>query len=90
MQVDRIKPTLKAPGTNRLTLKYDEPLSDVAIKFNLRRYVAEPSTAMTVTVLPGSTLANPFRCSTPEATVTPPRELAGSVIVVTPVRTPRR
>ena len=38
MQVDPIKPTLKAPGTKRLKLKYDEPLSNVALKVNLRRY----------------------------------------------------
>ena len=38
MQVDPIKPTLKAPGTKRLNLKYDELLSDVAFKFKLRRY----------------------------------------------------
>jgi len=28
-------------GTKRLTLKYDEPLSNVAFKFNLRRYIKE-------------------------------------------------
>jgi hypothetical protein len=38
VQVDPIKPTLKAPGDNPLTLKYDEPLSTFAFKFNLRRY----------------------------------------------------
>ena len=38
MQVDPIKPTLKAPGTNRLKLEYDEQLSDFAFKFNLRCY----------------------------------------------------
>ena len=40
MQVDSIKPTLKAPGIKRLKLKYDEPLSNFAFKFNLRRYSA--------------------------------------------------
>ena len=29
---------LKAPGTKRLKLKYDEPLSNLAFKFNLRRH----------------------------------------------------
>jgi len=29
---------LKAPGTNRLKLKYNEPLTSFAFKFNLRRY----------------------------------------------------
>jgi len=38
VQVDPIKPTLKAPGTKRLKLKYDELLSNFAFDFNLRRY----------------------------------------------------
>ena len=38
VQVDPIKPTLKAPGTNLLTLIYVESLSIFAFKFNLRRY----------------------------------------------------
>ena len=38
MQVDPIKPALKAPGTKRLKLQYDTPLSNFAFKFNLRRY----------------------------------------------------
>ena len=33
-----MKPMLKAPGTKRLTLKCDEPLSSFAFKFILRRY----------------------------------------------------
>ena len=37
MQVDPVKPTLKAPGTKRLKLKCDEPLSDFAFNFNMRR-----------------------------------------------------
>jgi len=36
-----MKPTLKAPGTNRLKLKPEEPLSSFAFKFNLRRYSEE-------------------------------------------------
>jgi len=40
VQVDPIKPTLKASGTKRLTLKSDEPLSNVALKFKLRRYTS--------------------------------------------------
>jgi hypothetical protein len=36
--VDPIKPTLKAPETKRLKLKYDELLSPFAFNFNLRRY----------------------------------------------------
>jgi hypothetical protein len=38
VQLDPIKPTLKAPGTKRLTLKYNELLSNVAFKLNLRHY----------------------------------------------------
>jgi len=33
-----MKPTLKAPETKRLKLKYDELPSNFAFKFNLRRY----------------------------------------------------
>jgi len=39
VQVDPTKPTLEAFGTKRLTLKCDEPLSNFAFKFNLRRYI---------------------------------------------------
>jgi hypothetical protein len=35
-----MKPVLKATGAKRLKLKYDEPLSNYASNFNLRRYVA--------------------------------------------------
>ena len=42
-QVDPIKPTLKAPGIELLKLKFDEPLSNFAFKFNLRRYSTERS-----------------------------------------------
>ena len=38
MQVDPIKPTFKAPGTERLKLKYDKVLASFAFNFNLRRY----------------------------------------------------
>jgi hypothetical protein len=38
VQVDPIKPKLKPPGTKRLKLNCDEPLSSFAFKFNLRRY----------------------------------------------------
>ena len=42
VQVDPIKPTSKASGSERLRLKCDEPLSKIAFKFNLRRYNLEP------------------------------------------------
>ena len=38
MQVDPIKPNLKAPGTKRLKLQFDALLSNSGLKFNLRRY----------------------------------------------------
>ena len=38
MQVDPIKPTLKAPGTKRLKVNCVVPLSNFAFNFNLRRY----------------------------------------------------
>ena len=37
VQVNPIKPKLKAPGTKRLELNCDVPLSTSASKFNLRR-----------------------------------------------------
>ena len=40
VQVDPIKPTLKAPGTRRFKLKCDVPLSNFAFNFSLRRYNA--------------------------------------------------
>ena len=39
VQVDPIKPTLKAPGTKRLKLKRVDPLSSFGFKFNLHRYI---------------------------------------------------
>jgi hypothetical protein len=38
VQIDPMKPMLKAPGTKRLKLNYDEPLSKLAFKFRLRRF----------------------------------------------------
>jgi hypothetical protein len=40
VQVDSIRPTLKAPGIKRLKLRHDTRLSNVAFKFDLRRYTA--------------------------------------------------
>ena len=34
-----LRSTLKAPGTKRLRLKYDGPLSNFGFDFNLRRYI---------------------------------------------------
>jgi hypothetical protein len=41
VQVDPIKPTLRPPGTKRLKLKYDKPLSSFAYNFNSRRYTKQ-------------------------------------------------
>jgi len=41
VQVDPIKPTLKAPGTKRLKVKCCIMLSTFAFKFNLHRYIME-------------------------------------------------
>jgi len=41
VQVDPIKPMLKAPGTKRLKLKIDELLSSFAFNLNLRRYTMD-------------------------------------------------
>jgi len=44
VQVGPIKSKLKSPGTKRLKLQCDEPLSSFALKFNMRRYsVAFPA-----------------------------------------------
>jgi hypothetical protein len=41
-----MKTHLKAPGTKRLKLKYDKLLSNVAFRFNLRRYITESVTTV--------------------------------------------
>jgi hypothetical protein len=38
VHVDPIKTTLKVPGTQRLNLKYDELLSNVAFEIKMCRY----------------------------------------------------
>jgi hypothetical protein len=40
LQVDPVKPTLKAPGSERLKVKSDVLLSNVAFNFNSHRYTA--------------------------------------------------
>jgi hypothetical protein len=46
VQVEPMKPELKAPGTKRLKLSYDEPPSNCAFNFNVRRYSVEQSEAL--------------------------------------------
>jgi hypothetical protein len=45
VQVDPIKPASKATGTERLKLRYDELLSNVAFNFKLRRYPSGAGTS---------------------------------------------
>jgi hypothetical protein len=40
VQVDPLKPMMKAPRTKHLKPYYDEPPSNFAFKFNMRRYNA--------------------------------------------------
>ena len=60
VQVDPIKPTLKAPGTKRLKLNYDKLLSSFAFNSNLCCYTEAgtraTAVAATATVGPGSLL----------------------------------
>jgi hypothetical protein len=41
VQVDPVRRTLKAPGTKRLILRYDGPLSSFGFNFKLRRCIEE-------------------------------------------------
>jgi hypothetical protein len=43
VQVDPTKFKLKPPGTERLKVKFDEPLSNFVFKFKLRRYIPAPA-----------------------------------------------
>jgi hypothetical protein len=43
VQVDPIKLTFKAHGSERLKLEHGKPLSSFAFKFNLRRYSVGPA-----------------------------------------------
>ena len=51
VQVDPIKPTLKAPETKPFTLKCDKLLSNSAFNFGLRRYI--PGAFVTLVVSEG-------------------------------------
>jgi hypothetical protein len=49
VQVYPMKPTLKAPGSKRLSPKCEEPLSDFAFKFKLRHYTTAAAAACPTT-----------------------------------------
>ena len=53
MQVGPMKPTLKAPGTKRLKLKYDVPQLNFAFEFNLRRYIEAVNDALLASIVGG-------------------------------------
>jgi len=55
-----MKPTLKAPGTKRLEVKYVELLSSFAFNFNLRRYTTAAWLMLTVLVQFAGGLAATF------------------------------
>ena len=62
MQVDPIKPTLKAPGITRLKLKCDKLLSNFAFKFNLRRYIMGLGAPHGYYQLNSTSPTNPVKC----------------------------
>ena len=64
VQVDPIKPTLKATGSERLKLKYDEPLSNFAFNFNLRPYASGKSVCYNAPVLEAGAYTRPLFSST--------------------------
>ena len=66
MQVDPVNPTLKAPGTKRLKLKYYELLSISAFAFKLRRYIEAHMAAHTALLLQiqAAAYTRPFFSST--------------------------
>jgi hypothetical protein len=72
VQVDPIKPALKAPGIKRLNLKYEQLHSNFAFKFNLRRYTwANGSNAPTTSATPST--ASSTRWRAPPRTAAPVR-----------------
>jgi hypothetical protein len=58
-----MKTVLKAPGTKRLKLKCDEPLSNFAFKFNLRRYIKVTAGSFFTCVLLDTRAVKVGRCS---------------------------
>ena len=77
MQVDAIQPKLKAPGTKRLKLKYDNLLSSFAFKFSLRRYTQARAEAEVAAA------ASAEAASRREARLT---EQRGEAVHVTPIK----
>jgi len=66
VQLDPIKPTLKAPGTKRLKLKYDGPVLNFAFEFNLRLYTMVCFDIFILRVIPPVFFTvGPARCCSP-------------------------
>ena len=61
MQVDPVKPKLKAPGTKRLKLDHDTMLSNFAFNSSLRRYAVDFDDLLSAAVVGRcrSTLSSP-------------------------------
>jgi len=55
LQVDPITPKLRAPGYERLKLKYDEPPSILAFNFNSRHYASESCATSLIARFPSHT-----------------------------------
>ena len=51
VQVDPIKPTLKAPGTKPFKLEAEKLLSNHGFKFDLRRYIVASAEHGSITML---------------------------------------
>jgi hypothetical protein len=81
VQVDPIKPTLKAPGTKRLKLKYAVTLSNLGFKFNLRRYHRERGTRVCIVEVGCGTSTHSMR---EESELLLARSLAISIVRIDP------
>ena len=68
VQVDPLKPKLKAPGTKRLKVSGDILLSTSALKSDMRRYIKGPSAlavpSPSMTVLEAGAHTHPLFSST--------------------------
>ena len=90
MQVDPSKPTLKAPGTKRLKLRDDDPLSCFGFNFILRRYTKVPvvhGMDEAEMVLRMGSLASADQLSSARAAVSRMSELLGEAVQVDPIKT---
>jgi len=62
VQVDTLKPTLKAPKSKHLKLEHEKMLSNCAFKVNLRRYITPATSGMFVWIdLGGALQVDPIK-----------------------------